>query len=114
MPGVNAPNVAGVPSVSDSVAGTVPPTEKKIELIAEDASHESREEDVRKAQVSAVGRETGEREDGFPFEEGSDDHREITVGGDEVRQRATTTRARRRKGDRPLFPDLSPRGEAYR
>ena len=25
-PGVNAPNVAGVPSVSDSVAGTVPPT----------------------------------------------------------------------------------------
>ena len=26
MPGVNAPNVAGVPSVSASVAGTVPPT----------------------------------------------------------------------------------------
>ena len=26
MPGVNAPNEAGVPSVSDSVAGTVPPT----------------------------------------------------------------------------------------
>ena len=25
-PGVNAPNVAGAPSVSDSVAGTVPPT----------------------------------------------------------------------------------------
>ena len=25
-PGVNAPNCAGVPSVSDSVAGTVPPT----------------------------------------------------------------------------------------
>ena len=25
-PGVNAPNVAGVPSVSDSVAGTEPPT----------------------------------------------------------------------------------------
>ena len=26
MPGVNAPNDAGVPSVSASVAGTVPPT----------------------------------------------------------------------------------------
>ena len=26
MPGVNAPNEAGVPSVSASVAGTVPPT----------------------------------------------------------------------------------------
>ena len=26
MPGVNAPNVAGAPSVSASVAGTVPPT----------------------------------------------------------------------------------------
>ena len=26
IPGVNGPNVAGVPSVSDSVAGTVPPT----------------------------------------------------------------------------------------
>ena len=25
-PGVNAPNVAGAPSVNDSVAGTVPPT----------------------------------------------------------------------------------------
>ena len=25
MPGVNAPNEAGVPSVRDSVAGTVPP-----------------------------------------------------------------------------------------
>ena len=25
-PGVNAPNVAGVPSVSESVAGTLPPT----------------------------------------------------------------------------------------
>src|SRR4051812_25262396 len=26
VPGVNAPKLAGVPSVSDSVAGTVPPT----------------------------------------------------------------------------------------
>ncbi len=37
MPGVNAPNVAGVPSVSASVAGTVPPTVPSSPAVAQDA-----------------------------------------------------------------------------
>ena len=37
-PGVNAPNVAGAPSVSDSVAGTVPPTVPSVSVAYSRAS----------------------------------------------------------------------------
>ena len=35
MPGVNGPKLAGAPSVSDSVAGTVPPTLPSVPHVAD-------------------------------------------------------------------------------